>query len=208
MSEEIYALSKEKRQNLISGTSISEDAFKSDDLDQLGKKLQQTKEASEIGEAWIVKIEPNLDLESIKITYLLQNGVEFTEVYEYSEEYLDETYDFVQVINQTGYDVGMLEKVLGEPVNVTYNKTQNEWRVDIPQKENSSEKTNSSQTKKIQISDTFIKGIFTVIGVFIIGLMGLVLVFVTRGVALLFVFMIFIVILLYLIKEYKVTNQN
>lgn len=132
--EESYRLSESKRSELISGLSDSVDEEGNEELEEFAQKLSKSRENVEKGEAWISSIVPpntgeNNSSSKINVEFLLPSGDTFWESYDYSSDYMPDQNNFVKLVNHVGYDLNALEYVVGQSVDIEYDKTSESWQV-------------------------------------------------------------------------------
>lgn len=146
-------LSKEKQDNLLSGYKHSEGVSEGDleddtSIDEFATNLRKTIDASEIGTAWIITIEPpsTNNSDTIRVQYMLKNGHKFWETYNYNKKYINkDTHPFIEIIESTGYNIDTLHMALGEQVDVSYCKSTNEYYTFVKDQYNSNSDANTTK---------------------------------------------------------------
>lgn len=137
-SSEELTLSTDKRENLLSGITVSEEPQNTDYLENFSEELHKTKEATDFGEAWITSIippetdnkkQPEDTTGEIAVEFMLKNGITFWESYSIDNSYIPEDHDFLKVIHYTGNTILTISNVLGESIPVKYKDSEEHWRV-------------------------------------------------------------------------------
>lgn len=138
VEKESYRLSEDKRKDLVSGLKETTSEEDNEALSSLAQELERAKRNAEKQEAWISAIvppsaqseeTPNTGNE-IAVEYLLPSEDVFWETYKVKKSYISEDNKFVKLVNHVGYDVNALEYVVGQKVEVIFDKERERWRVD------------------------------------------------------------------------------
>lgn len=183
-AEESYKLSESKRKDLISGLKGSVDEEGNKELEEFAQRLSKSKENVDKGEAWISAIIPPNSKEKspskedkIKVEFLLPSGDTFWEEYRYSQDYMSNDHDFIKLVKHVGYDVNALEYVVGQSIEIEYDKSQSEWTVKSSVFEDYEDEESNDIKKKILYAIAGVGGL-------ILSIPTVMLIVRTRGLAL------------------------